>query len=193
MSGSVNKNEIRELTESIAKELAVMVTESPWATRFVWAAILHGALAAALTFLVILGELSLLRPTPLEAITSAPAGILLVSGFLSYLLVGVVGQAVTALFYQYLEVNLKAPYGIGERRFAWTHLVLTNVGVVGSTWLTIYGAYQASGAGSAVEQRSMFAAFQYPIMAFVLLVLIGIVAGGLGYLSVYRKRKPAAT
>jgi len=189
MSSGAGKDEIRELTESIARELAVMVTESPWATRFVWAAILHGALAAVLTAFAILGTLGLFQPSPVDVIVSSSVGILLISGYLSYLLVGIVGMAVTALFYQYLEVNLKAPYESADRNIAWGHLILSNIGVIGATWLTIFGAYAAAVGSSVVNQRSTFAQFEFPIVLFIAIFLIGTLLGGLGYIRVYGKRR----
>ena len=123
--------EMRKLAESIAKEISVMATESKWATRFVWAAIFQGALVSLLTLFLVLGEVGFLHPSVSLLINATVPGIWIALGYFAYLVVGVVGMAVTALFYQYLEVNLKSPYNGGAKTLAWIHLVLSNVGIIG--------------------------------------------------------------
>jgi hypothetical protein len=188
MSGASEKNEIRELGASVARELAVMVTESRWATRFVWAAIIHGILAAGIAVVGILAELLNFNPTILEAIEGR-LGVFLVAGFLAYVTIGILGMAVSALFYQYLEVNLRAPYGPTENSLAWIHLLLANIGAVGATWSTIIAAYFSSNAASLADQQAEFAKFEYLIITFAIVLIVGLIAGGLGYLRVYGRRQ----
>ena len=109
-----------------------MATESKWATRFVWVAIFQGALVSLLTLFLVLGEVGFLHPSVSLLINTTVPGIWIALGYFAYLIVGVVGMAVTALFYQYLEVNLKSPYTGGAKSLAWSHLILSNVGIIGT-------------------------------------------------------------
>ena len=191
--------EMKKLAESIAREISVMATESKWATRFVWAAIVQGALSATLTSFFILGETGFLSPPISLLISATVPGIWIALGYFAYLVIGVVGMAVTALFYQYLEVNLKSPYAGSPRALAWFHLILGNVGVVGAAWLVIYAGYLTGvatlptalgGMGLSLKEveSSVLVRFLMPITAFAGLTIIGILLGGLGYILVYKAR-----
>ena len=194
--------EMRKLAESIAKEISVMATESKWATRFVWAAIFQGALVSLLTLFLVLGEVGFLHPSVSLLINATVPGIWIALGYFAYLIVGVVGMAVTALFYQYLEVNLKSPYTGGAKSLAWLHLLLSNVGIVGALVLIIYTGYTTGvatlptalgGLGMAMGDVEAMVSNQFllPIAGFAALTILGIVLGGLGYVMVYKGRPKA--
>lgn len=187
------------MAESIAREISVMATESKWATRFVWAAIVQGALSAVLTGFLVLGEMGFVRPPISLLISATVPGVWVAIGYFAYLIIGVVGMAVTALFYQYLEVNLKSPYTGSMKTVAWLHLILTNVGVVGVAWLIVYAGYltgvatlpaDLGGLGLSLKQveGSIFATYLLPITLLSLLTILGVLMGGLGYVLVYRAR-----
>jgi hypothetical protein len=199
LNGVSEEQEMKKLAESIAQEISVMATESPWATRFVWVAIIQGALSAALTAFLILGEFGFTRPSISLLITSTIPGIWVALGYFGYVVVGVIGTAVTALFYQYLEVNLKSPYTGGAKTLAWLHLILSNVGVIGATWLIIYAGYLTAlstlatnlgGMGLSLTsvESTVLARFLPPIAAFVSITILSIILGGVGYVLVYRRR-----
>lgn len=190
---------MKKLAESIAQEISVMATESPWATRFIWAAIIQGALSAALTAFLVLGETGFTRPPISLLITTTVPGIWVALGYLGYVVVGVIGTAVTALFYQYLEVNLKSPYTGGAKTLAWLHLILSNVGAIGATWLITYAGYLTAlstlptnlgGMGLSLSsvETTVLARFLLPIAAFAGITILGVMLGGLGYVLVYRRR-----
>ncbi|MGA2784138.1 MAG: hypothetical protein ABSF09_05515 [Candidatus Bathyarchaeia archaeon] len=192
--------EMKKLAESIAKEISVMATESKWATRFVWAAIIQGALISMLTGILVLGEFGVFLRTPVSSLISTTVpGIWIALGYFAYLVIGVVGMAVTALFYQYLEVNLKSPYTRHAKDLAWLHLVLSNVGIIGASWLVIYSGYvtgvatlsnSLGGLGRSMNEVAaiVHSQFLFPIAAFASLTILGIILGGLGYVLVYRER-----
>lgn len=195
--------EMKQLAESIAREISVMASESKWATRFVWAAIVQGALSAALTVLLVLGEAGFLNPPASLLISATIPGIWIALGYFAYIVIGVVGMAVTALFYQYLEVNLKSPYTGGMRSLAWLHLILSNVGIIGVASLVVYAGYLTGmatlpatlgGMGLSLKEveSTVLARFLMPITAFAGLTILGILLGGLGYVLVY-KAKPRRT
>jgi hypothetical protein len=193
------EQEMKKLAESIAQEISVMATESPWATRFVWVAIIQGALSAALTAFLVLGEIGFMSPPISLLISVTIPGIWVALGYFAYIVVGVVGTAVTALFYQYLEVNLKSPYTGSRKTLAWLHLILSNVGIIGATWLIIYAGYLTAistlpmnlgGMGLSLKdvETTVLANFLLPIAAFAGITIVGVLSGGLGYVLVYRRR-----
>ena len=193
------ETEMRKLAESIAQEISVMATESKWATRFVWAAIAQGALSALVTALLISTELGFMNPPVSVIISGTVVGVWIALGYLAYLITGVVGMAVTALFYQYLEVNLKSVYKGTAKSVAWLHLALSNVGVIGASWAVMYAGYLGGIAGlpttmggqglSPVQVEQLIRAdFLLPITGFAGLSVLGIIFGGLGYILVYRAR-----
>lgn len=196
--------EMKQLAESIAREISVMATESRWATRFVWAAIVQGALGAALTGFFVLGETGYLSPPISLLISATIPGIWVALGYFAYIVIGVVGMAVTALFYQYLEVNLKSLYKGKFSALAWLHLILSNIGILGATWLVIYAGYLTGiatltatlgGMGLSLKEveNSVLARFLMPITAFASLTILGILLGGLGYILVYKARPRRAS
>jgi len=195
---------MKQLAESIAREISVMATESRWATRFVWAAIVQGALGAALTGFFVLGETGYLSPPISLLISATIPGIWVALGYFAYIVIGVVGMAVTALFYQYLEVNLKSLYKGKFSALAWLHLILSNIGILGATWLVIYAGYLTGiatltaalgGMGLSLKEveSSVLARFLMPITAFASLTILGILLGGLGYILVYKARPRRAS
>ncbi len=190
---------MKQLAESIAREISVMATESKWATRFVWAAIIQGALSVFLTGFFVMGETGYLNPPISILISATVPGIWVALGYFAYIVIGVVGMAVTALFYQYLEVNLKSPYTGKLQSLAWLHLILSNVGILGATWLVVYAGYLTGiatlptglgGMGLSLKEveDSILGRFLMPITVFSALTMLGIVLGGLGYVLVYKAR-----
>ena len=195
--------DVKNLAESIAREISVMATESKWATRFVWAAIIQGAFSVVLTGVFILGEVGYLTPPVSLLISATIPGIWVALGYFGYIVIGVIGMAVTALFYQYLEVNLKSPYRGGTRTLAWLHLLLSNVGVIGATWLIVYAGYLTGistlptalgGMGLSLKEVEsiVLSRFLLPITIFAAVTILGILLGGLGYVLVYRARPKQA-
>jgi hypothetical protein len=193
------QTEIRKLAESIARDISVMATESKWATRFVVAAIVQGALCTILTGFFVLGEIGYLSPPVSLLISATIPGVWVALGYFAYLIVGVLGMAVTALFYQYLEVNLKSPYVGKDETLAWLHLVFSNIGIIGVSWLVIYAGYLTAiatlpaalgGGGLALKEVeiSILGQFLLPIAVFASLTMVGILLGGLGYVLVYRAK-----
>jgi hypothetical protein len=176
-----------------------MPTESKWATRFVWAAIVQGSLTTILSLFLLLGEMNVLPIRISLLISTTVPGIWIALGYVAYVIIGAIGMAVTALFYHYLEVNLKSPYKGSSRSLAWLHLVLSNVGIAGTSWLVMYVGYLTAlatlpktlgGMGLPLDQveGSIVARFLVPIALFAGITMFGIFLGGVGYVLVYRAR-----
>lgn len=161
---------------------------SRWASRFIWLAIVNGAIAVGWTTFLIW---PFARPAPTMIIASGSAGTWLLFGYLLYLVVGVLGVATTALFYQHIEVTLSKPYSGFRSLFAFAHLILMEVGVLMATGLLMYAGY-IGGAGllpTAVggggmdrsEVHEILVNFVQPIFIFTVIAILGALAGGLGY------------
>jgi hypothetical protein len=66
-------------------------------------------------------------------IAGGSAGTWFTVGYVTCLLVGVIGVAVTALFYHHIDVILGKPCAGSLNLLAWIHLILMNVGVIIAT------------------------------------------------------------
>jgi hypothetical protein len=196
-------------TEDTKWQISVSRT-SRWASRFIIAAIVQGAFAAGVTS-YLLYDAVYGSPGPARIVAGGSAGTWLTVGYLGYIMLGPLAAAVTALFYQHLEVNLRAPYKGWPNALAWLHLFLMNVGVVGATWLMMNGGYRGGALtitleaqnptwsiGQVLGQVHVQVLSGYPsyIAPFAALAIIGAFAGGLGFVAVWRrtlKKTPATT
>lgn len=167
---------------------------------FIYAAIIQGAIAAAITFLGAYGDqIGLLPMSVARVIAGGGAGSWFNMGYIVYLIVGVVAMAVTSLFYFYIEtVQGKAYTGIAKA-LSWVHLVLGNIGVAGASLAAMWGGYWAAQAvapassgglaGPPGNAHLVLVVVEQPIAAFIALALLGFFAGGLGYLIAIRSKK----
>lgn len=170
--------------------------QGKWAGRFIWAAVVQGLIAAAVTVLI-LDPLQYITGnadyySPAKVIAGNGAGTWMFTGYISYLVVGVVAVAVTAMFYFYIEGILGKVYSGFTNVLAWAHLVLMNVGVAASMLLMIYGGYLAgwaaapasSGGGGLTSlqiHEQILGQLTDPIGGLILLAVLGALLGGLGY------------
>lgn len=137
---------------------------------------------------------------PSMVIAGNGAGTWLFAGYISYLVVGVVGTAVTALFYYYLEeVRGKVYRGIANS-LAWAHLLLMNIGVAGASLLMMYGGYIGGYAAAPVSQGGLglnggqvheqyLGQLVDPIGLLVLVACLGALLGGLGFVLTQRAER----
>jgi hypothetical protein len=160
-----------------------------WAGRFIWAAVVQGFIAVVVTVLIVqpwnyFGINSYFSPS--KVIAGGSAGTWLFTGYISYMVVGVVAAAVTAIFYFYIEGVMGKVYSGLTNYLAWGHYVFMNVGVAGAMLLMIWGGYMG-GAGLANGLTAGQVHVQYlgplvnPIGAFVMLAALGALLGGLGF------------
>jgi hypothetical protein len=171
--------------------------QGKWAGRFIWAAVVQGLIAAIVTVLI-LDPLQYITGnadyySPAKVIAGNGAGTWLFTGYISYLVVGVVAVAVTAMFYFYIEGILGKAYTGITNYLAWAHLVFMNVGVAGSMLLMMYGGYLAgwaaapasSGGGGLTPlqiHEQILGQLTDPIGGLILLAVLGALLGGLGYI-----------
>ena len=171
--------------------------QSKWAGRFIWAAVIQGFFAVIITVLI-LDPISYLTGnsdyySPSKVIAGGGGGTWMFTGYISYLVVGVVAVAVTAIFYFYIEgVMGKAYQGISNY-LAWGHLILMNVGVAGSMFLMMWGGYRAGAGAAAVSSggggltglqihEQILGPLVNPIGGLILVAALGALLGGLGYI-----------
>ncbi|MEM3159287.1 MAG: hypothetical protein QXJ74_00725 [Nitrososphaera sp.] len=167
-----------------------VITSSAWSARFMTAAIVQGAAIVALTAVLVLGQTSFMKPEVSRVIAAGGAGTWFTFGFVIYIVVGVVGVAVSALFYQ--SLGNRVPKILG-----WLHLVLMNAGVAAAAGMMMYAGYVGGAAalpeavgGAGFNQgqvHGLIVPFVEPIGASILVLLAGVLAGGAGYLMAYRR------
>lgn len=160
------------------------------------AAILQGAIVWGLTIFLVLGQASLIKPEVSRVMAAGGAGTWFTFGYIMYIVSGVMGVAVSALFYHYLENVLRHRIRGKAKALAWVHLVLMNVGTVAATGLLMYAGYiggasmlpeNVGGRGlNAGQAHVVLAPFVEPISAAILVILIGVLAGGIGFLLTYK-------
>jgi len=169
--------------------------QGKWAGRFLWAAGVQGLIGVIAT-LLISEPLSYFNInwyySPSKVIAGGGAGTWLFTGFVLFLVVGVVATAVTGLFYFYIEGAMGKVYHGLTNYLAAGHLALMNVGVAGSMALMMWGGYRAGVAAAAVSSGGLgwnsgqihvniLAPLVSPIGALVLVAALGAILGGLGF------------
>ncbi len=113
---------------------------SKWAMRFLYVAIIQGAVAAGLFFLGAFGDQIGPTSRSFAGNSRRPSG-QLVHRWLSHLVVGVLGMAATSLFYYQIECTTGKLYSGKLTYLAWAHVILGNIGVVGAAFLAMWGGY----------------------------------------------------
>ncbi len=122
---------------------------SPWAGRFIGLTFILGAVAWAVIAVLVLGNVLAgsgnfaLGPASSRIIAGGGAGSWFTMGLLSYLVIGIVGIGMSALFYQHVEVTLGSPLTGWRNIFAWSHLLLGGVGAAAASLLMAWGGFEA--------------------------------------------------
>jgi len=171
-----------------------------WTNRFIYAAIIQGAIIVGLTIFLVFSQISYLKPEISRVIAAGGAGTWFTFGYIMYVVVGVIGVAVSALFYYYLEKILAKPYNKRlTKLLAWTHLLLMNLGTTSAMGLLMYAGYiggaamlpqnNVGGKGfNAAQAHVILAPFIEPISFAIMILLLGIILGGLGFLLTYNRK-----
>jgi hypothetical protein len=171
---------------------------SRWANRWIIAAIVQGALAAGLTGFL-LYDAKYGNPGAAKIVAGGGAGTWLTVGYLGFIIFGPLACAITSLFYQHLESNLRAPYTGISNVFAWLHLVLMNVGVTVATWIMWNGGWRAVNLADSAfcvanpkdpscnVHVQILGGLVDPIGYFSIVAILGAFAGGIGYLVAWRR------
>jgi hypothetical protein len=180
--------------------LRLMSSISTWGNRFIIAAIIQGAIITGLTLLIVVIQLSFSSTINIIQFLSlsfeGPAKWFFL-GYIFYLIL-VVAIAVTAVFYNHLEINM----GKRIRRFktilAWIHLIGMNVGGTAITLTMIFAGLIGSGIlavitsggrASPTPNNAIMVQFIPPIALFAAILSIGVIAGGITYIATYLQKK----
>lgn len=83
-------------TKKETKKTMYSSSESVWTRRFIGVAIIQGAIIVGLTVFLVISQISILKPEVAKVISRGGAGTWF--GYLIYIVVGVIGVAVSALF-----------------------------------------------------------------------------------------------
>lgn len=170
-----------------------------WTNRFVVAAIIQGSVITGLTLFFVFSQISFLKPEISKVIAAGGAGTWLTLGYTLYIVVGVLGVAVSSLFYYYLETVLKKPYDrFLNKILAWMHLLLMNIGATTTMSMLMYAGYVggasmlpkiSGGQGFNAEQaHQLLSPFIDPIGLGIIVLIMGVIFGGIGFLLTYTRK-----
>jgi uncharacterized membrane protein SirB2 len=175
-----------------------------WSNRFIIAAIVQGAVITGLTLSIVAAQLLISGINIIQFLSlsfEGPAKWFFL-GYIFYLIL-VVAIAVTAVFYNHLEVNLGKQIRGFRSALAWIHLVGMNIGGAATTLAMIFAGLAGSGilgvilrgggsdSGALQPNAAILDQFIIPIAAFTGLLSIGVIAGGIAYITIYLQRKKA--
>jgi hypothetical protein len=191
-----------QTAKQLVNQREISVASSKWSARFIWAAVIQGLIATIVTVLIVdpLSYFNInLYFSPARVIAAGGGGTWMFTGYILYLVVGVVAVAVTAMIYFYIEGILGKTYQGISNILAWGHYILMNVGVAGSMLLMMYGGYIAgydaapvSGGGLGYTDLQIHVTdlgkLENPIGALVLVAVLGAICGGLGFVLRTRQK-----
>lgn len=191
-------------------------TRSAWAGRFIAATFVLGAVAWGLITVLVIGNVLAgleppnfaLGPASSRIVAGGGAGTWFVMGLLSYLVVGIVGIAISSIFYRHIEEDLGAPLSGWRNVAAWIHLFLGAIGASAASLLMAYGGYRAGAAllpvasgGGGLDPRdpASFATIHAeilgplvpPIAILMGFALFGYLVGGIATGTAWMKGKKA--
>ena len=156
----------------------------------------QGLIAVVLTAVI---ALDLLTPSVSRVIAGGGAGTWFFVGYSMFILVGVLGVALTALFDFYLESILGKVYKGIAKGLAWAHLILMNVGIIAAAGLMMVAGYRG-GRGQLPEgvgglglnpgevHMEILAIYPVPVSIAVLVLGLGVFLGGVGYALQFTKK-----
>jgi hypothetical protein len=168
--------------------------KTKWGNRFIIAAIIQGGIMTAMAlatvaFQILTTSIDIIQFLSLSF--EGPAKWFFI-GIILYLIL-IVAIAVSAVFYNHLEINLKRKFSRISNVFAWIHLFGMNIGGAGTTILMIFAGLAGSGVlslfieGKLGNQDVTIMTSFIPFIAFFIMVLsIGVICGGISYLITYR-------
>jgi hypothetical protein len=118
------------------------------------------------------------------------AGSWFTQGLLAFLLVGIVGVGLSALFYEHVEARLGSPFVGWRNAAAWIHLTLGGLGSAAASLLMMWGGFNGGAALLPTNQGGLAQNTTYvhvnilnpiavPIAGLMGVALLGYLAGGI--------------
>ena len=135
-----------------------------WGNRFIITAIIQGGIMTGMALVTIAFQLSTADVDIIQFLSlsfEGPAKWFFI-GIIFYMIL-IVAIAVTAVFYNHLEINLKSRFSKISSVLAWIHLLGMNIGGPGATILMI-------------------------LAGFIVLLSMGVICGGITYIIAYRSK-----
>ena len=173
--------------------------KTKWGNRFIIAEsfIIQGGIVTAMTLVTLAFQLLTTGVDIIEFLSlsfEGPAKWFFI-GIILYLIL-IVAIAVTAVFYNHLEINLKRKFSRISNILAWIHLFGMNIGGAGTTILLDLSGLVGSGVLSLFvegklgnEDVTIMNSF-IPFIAFFIMILsIGVICGGVTYLITFYRSK----
>jgi len=171
-------------------------SKGKWTGRFIWASVIEGLFGVIWTLFITNPFVSV---SASRVLAEGGAGSWLFTGYSLFLTVGVAAVAVTAMFYHYIESVQGKPYRGVTNYLAWGHIILMNVGVMGATFLMMWAGYAGGvaslpttvgggGLNPGQVHEQILHVYPEPIFYFVLIAVLGVLMGGLGYVIAGRRK-----
>lgn len=171
---------------------------SKWSNRFIACAIIQGALITFILITTVIAQFIFIDNINIIQFLSLSfegEGKWFFLGIIFYLII-VIAIAVTALFYNNLEIHLQRKFSNFLNLLAWIHLLGMNIGGSFTTILMIFVGLSGSGIMSLlidgnIATQNMFVmnAFINPISISIGILTLGIISGGLCYILAYTQLK----
>jgi hypothetical protein len=172
-----------------------------WSNRFIISAIIQGAIITGLTISIV--SIQILFSSKINIIQflslsfEGPAKWFFL-GYIFYMIL-VVAIAVTATFYHHLEIDMGRSIRGFKSVLAWIHLVGMNIGGAATTLTMIFAGLIGSGilsvitSGPGVSSElqpniGVMVQFIPPISVFAGLLSIGVITGGITYITTYLQK-----
>ncbi|MFQ5970453.1 MAG: hypothetical protein ACE5J2_08170 [Nitrososphaerales archaeon] len=170
--------------------------KTTWGNRFIIAAIIQGGIITAMTLIIVGIQITFTEVNIMQFLSlsfEGPAKWFFI-GTIFYLIL-VVAVAVTAVFYNHLEINLNRKFFGASRILAWIHIIGMNVGGTGTSLLMIFAGLAASGVLSLFskgeigkENIAIMDTFIAPIASFIGILGTGVICGGIGFILAYKRK-----
>ena len=145
-----------------------------------------------------LGQISIIKPEVSRVIAGGEAGTRFTFGYITYIVVGVIGVAVSSLFYHYLGGGRHGSICRASSVLGWMHLILMNVGITVAVAMMMLAGYQGGAAMlppaiggqgfDAGQAHEIMAPYVEPIAVSIFVLMAGVIAGGAGFLMAYRRQ-----
>jgi hypothetical protein len=179
-----------------------MSSNGVWSNRFIISAIIQGAIITGLTISIV--SIQLLFSSKINIIQflslsfEGPAKWFFL-GYIFYMIL-VVAIAVTATFYHHLEIDMRKSIRGFKSVLAWIHIIGMNVGGAATTLTMIFAGLIGSGIFSVITggtsssvsqlQQNVGVMVQFipPISAFAGLLSLGVISGGITYITTYLQK-----
>ena len=167
-----------------------------WIDKFIISAIIQGGIITVMSFVIVGFQATHTEINLIQYLSNTFEGTAkwFFIGIIFYLII-VVAIAVTGLFYNHLEINLKRKFSGGLKALAWIHLIGMNVGGAGAMLYMIFAGLAGTGVLSLFTEGTLgkqnlaiMDSFIEPIGAFIGFLGIGVICGGIGFVIAYRHK-----